>query len=184
MTIDNAACPDTDIARYGAKIHARAPPSSTAEVSHIICVGLCRRRRVGPRVIGGSIRNQIDPRASLLTHGECDIFQTLRCNGISRILSGPTSGCVLDICGFVSGAGILVPPPFMPAIESGTSQLDAKISRGYRADSATKNGRKKCNEIAGKRSGLHGLSMSLSWDFHTAFRHLPPAAAKVKRDHP
>jgi hypothetical protein len=150
MTIDNAAGADTDIARYGAKVHARAPPNSTTDVSRTICVGLCRGRNVGPQIIGGSIGNQIDPRASLLADGGCDVFQTLRCNSIACIISGPISGHVFDICGFVSGAGILVSPSFMPAIEFNTGQLDAKISRGNRADSAAKNRRKKRNDIASK----------------------------------
>jgi hypothetical protein len=179
MSVDNAAYADTDIARHRAKVHACAPPSSTTNVSHIICVGLCCRSKVGPQVIGGRIGNQIDPRAGLPADGVCDISQTLRCNSIGCIVSGPILGCVLDIQGFVSGAGILVPPSLMPAIEFTAGKLDTKISRGCWADFAANNGRKKRNNIAGKRCDFHGVSASLLWDFHTAFCHLPPADAKV-----
>jgi hypothetical protein len=73
MSIDNAACPDTDIARHGAKVHARAPLNPATNVSYIICGGVCCKRIVGPQVIGRGIGNQIDPRASLLANGVCDI---------------------------------------------------------------------------------------------------------------
>jgi hypothetical protein len=74
ISVYNATCPDTNIARHGAKVHARASPNSTTNVSYIICVGLCCRRKVGPQVIGGSIGNQTDPRASLLPNNQCDVI--------------------------------------------------------------------------------------------------------------
>ena len=73
VSIDNAACPDADIACHGAKVHARAPLNPATNVSYIICAGPRCRRIVSPQVIGRGVGDQVDPRASLLANRVCDV---------------------------------------------------------------------------------------------------------------
>ena len=61
---NNVVCPEADIVRHDAEIHARGAPGT--DVSYLVRAGFRGWRRVSPRAIGGSIGNQIDPGASLL----------------------------------------------------------------------------------------------------------------------
>jgi hypothetical protein len=129
VAVDNIACPETDIMRHGAEVHARGAADPMTYVFYLVRAGFRCRRRVSPRPIGRSIGNQIDPGASLLTKTWRNAVQTLGCNSIIRIVSGPISRHGLDIRGMPSGAGIIISPSFCPMIEFSRSEFDAKVGR-------------------------------------------------------
>ena len=83
--------------RHGAEVHARGAADPRADVFYFVRAGFRRRRRAGPRAIGRSIGNQIDPGTGPLPNTRRNVVQTLRCNGIIRIVSGPISRQGLDI---------------------------------------------------------------------------------------
>ena len=66
LSVNDIVCPEADIMRHGAQIHARGAAGPTTNVSYLVGARLRRGRRVSPRAIGGSIGNQIDPGAGAL----------------------------------------------------------------------------------------------------------------------
>jgi len=91
VSIHNIVCPEADIMRHDAEVHARGAAGPMTNVSYFVGAGFRRWRRVNPRTIGGRIGNQIDPSASSLPNSGRNVAQTLRCNGIIRIVSGSIS---------------------------------------------------------------------------------------------
>ena len=77
--------------RHDAEVHACRAAGPMTDVSNLVCAGFRRWRRASPRAIGGSIDNQIDPGASPLPNTWHNAVETLRGNGIVRIVSGPIS---------------------------------------------------------------------------------------------
>jgi len=146
--------------RYDAEVYARGASGPLTNVSNFVGAGFRLRRRGSPRAIGGSIGNQIDPAASPLPNIWCNVAQTLRCNGIARIVSRPISCFGLCISGMTFGAGIIVPPSLGPAVEFSRSEFDAKVGRQCRPNPVADSGRIKRNGSERKRSDFHGFPLS------------------------
>ena len=91
LSVHNVVCPEADIMRHDAEVHARGAAGPMTNVSYFVGAGFRHWRRVNPRAIGGRIGNQIDPSASSLPNSGLNVAQTLRCNGIIRIVSGSIS---------------------------------------------------------------------------------------------
>jgi hypothetical protein len=91
VSIHNVVCPEADIMRHDAEIHACGAAGPMTNVSNFVGAGFRRWRRVGPRAVGGSIGSQIDPGASPLRDTGRNAVETLRSNGIIRVVSGPIS---------------------------------------------------------------------------------------------
>jgi hypothetical protein len=60
LPVHDVACPEADIMRQGAEVHARGAANPMTNVSYFVRAGFRCRRRVNPRVIGGGIGNQIE----------------------------------------------------------------------------------------------------------------------------
>ena len=65
VSVHNVVCPEADIMRHNAEVHARGAAGPLTNVSYFVGARFRRWRRVNPRAIGGSIGNQIDTGASL-----------------------------------------------------------------------------------------------------------------------
>jgi len=134
FSIHNAVCPEADIVRHDAEVYARSAAGPMTDVSNLVCAGFRRWRRGIPRAIRRSADNQIDPGASPLRNIRRNVVETLRGNGIVRILSGPISRLGLYPWGMTSGAGIVISSSLGPAVEFSGSEFDAKVGRECRPD--------------------------------------------------
>jgi hypothetical protein len=136
FSIHNAVCPEAGIVRHDAEVYARGAAGPMTDISNLVCAGFRRWRRGVPRAIGRSADNQIDPGASPLRNIRRNVVETLRGNGIVRILSGPISRLGLYPWGMTSGAGIVISSSLGPAVEFSGSEFDAKVGRECRPDPA------------------------------------------------
>lgn len=160
--------------RHDAEVHACSAANPTTDVSCFVRTRFRGWRSVSPRAIGGSIGNQIDPGASLLPNTWRHIAQTLRCNSITRIVSGAIPCFGLYIRVMTSGAGIIIPPALGLAVEFSGREFDAKVVRECRPNPVADGGRTKCNSSERKRSDLHGFPVSWLSPSYTAFCDLLP----------